>query len=114
MSENQRIGRTAFTATNNCSRLNLAKSCGTPSPESSGAGAIGGRVIAGGALGRPGLDGRAEGAERPAAVGGGVLGGGVHLGAGTVPAVGHEDRVVAEPVRPARRPDDPAVPGRLG
>ncbi len=34
---------------------------------------------------------------------------GVHLAEGDVVAVGHEDRVVAEAVLPARRPDEPAV-----
>ena len=62
----------------------------------------------------PGLDGRAEGAEGLAAVGGGVLGRLVDLGAGAVPAVGEEHRVVAEPAAATGAVQDPAVPGGLG
>src|SRR5215211_7284705 len=63
---------------------------------------------------RPGLDGRAQGPERLAAVGGGVLGRLVDLGAGPVPAVGQEHRVVAEPAAPPRALQHPPLPGRLG
>ena len=65
----------------------------------------------------PGLDGRAQGAEGPAAVGGGVLGRLVDLGAGPVPAVGDEHRVVAEsqfaPRLGGDRPFDVAERGDL-
>jgi ABC-2 type transport system ATP-binding protein len=64
--------------------------------------------------GGPVLDGRPQGPERLAAVGGGVLGHLVDLGAGPVPAVGQEHRVVAEPAGPPGGVQYPSFPCRLG